>query len=171
MDRKSGDMTGTSIKALLTNGNYVVLSTSWDNGNTADVGAVTWRSGTTLGAVGPISGGNSLIGSRTGDMTGTVVTALLTNGNYVVCSPGWDNGLTLDVGAVTWGSNNPGVVGAIAVGNSLIGSVTTDSVGNLGVKALANGHYVVRSSLWNNGAAAVGAVTWTIRSTAFFGGN
>ena len=36
------------------------------------------------------------------------VTAL-TNGNYVVSSPGWTNGAAASAGAVTWGSGTAGV--------------------------------------------------------------
>ena len=37
----------------------------------------------------------------------------LSNGNYVVKSPNWDNGATVDAGAVTWGSGTTGVAGPV----------------------------------------------------------
>ncbi len=92
---------GTSGLTALTNGNYVVLSQSWDNGTTAtDAGAVTWGSGT-VGVSGVVSSSNSLVGSTTNDNVGTSGVTALTNGNYVVRSVGWDNGTTTaDAGAV-----------------------------------------------------------------------
>ncbi len=41
------------------------------------------------------------------------VTAL-SNGNYVVRSPYWDNGAATDAGAVTWGSGTTGCTGAVS---------------------------------------------------------
>ena len=64
---------------------------------TIDAGAATWGSGTT-GVKGLVGAANSLVGS-TADDTVTVgdygVTAL-TNGNYVVGSPYWNNGAATD---------------------------------------------------------------------------
>ena len=72
----------------------------------------------------------------------------LTNGNYVVRSPGWD-GAALNVGAVTWGNGSSGVVGAVSAANSLVGSQDLDNVGSGGAVALPNGNYVVISDQWN----------------------
>ena len=86
---------------------------------------------------------------------GSTVT-VLTNGNYVVTDPGYDNGTTLDVGAVYLyrGSDN-------VLLSTLTGTTTSDQVGSTGVVVLSNSNYLVRSALWNNGAVAnVGAVTW-----------
>ena len=61
----------------------------------------------------------------------------LANGNYVVESPEWDNGL----GAATFGSSTTGVAGVISAANSLIGATTSDHVGGV-VVALSNGNYI-----------------------------
>ena len=53
----------------------------------------------------------------------------LTNGNYVVRSPAWDNGAVADAGAVTLGSGTTGVSGAVSAANSLVGSTADDQVG------------------------------------------
>src|SRR5205085_228410 len=82
----ANDAVGTGIMAL-SNGNYVVGSTAWDNGAVVDVGAATWGSGTT-GVAGVVSAANSLVGSTANDQTGTVTA--LSNGNYVVASQFWD---------------------------------------------------------------------------------
>ena len=50
----------------------------------------------------------------------------LSNGNYVVRSPSWDNGAATDAGAVTWGSGDEGVSGVVSAANSLVGSTAND---------------------------------------------
>jgi hypothetical protein len=151
----------------LSNGNYVVSSPNWTNGAAAGAGAVTWGSGT-AGVSGAVSAANSLVGSTANDgvggsgggFDGGGVTAL-SNGNYVVTSPDWNNGAAASGGAVTWGSGTAGVRGPVSATNSLVGSTTSDGVGLGGVTALSNGNYVVDSFDWTNGAAAnAGAVTW-----------
>ncbi len=163
----ASDQVGGSGVTALTNGNYVVRSPNWDNGATANVGAVTWGNGAG-GTVGPVTSGNSLIGGTASDRVGESVLSpagvtALTNGNYVVTSSNWDNGATADVGAVTWGNGTGGTVGPVTSGNSLIGGTAGDQLGDFGVTALTNGNYVARSSSWDNPAGSVsnvGAVTW-----------
>ncbi len=153
---KTGDQVG-SVTAL-TNGNFVISAPNWDNGSIINAGMVTLVNGVT-GAVGTINAANSLVGSKKDDKVGGEVTAL-SNGNFVVTSPTWDNGTSVDEGAVTWGNGVNGTVGTISAANSLIGAATNDLVSSY-VTALTNGHYVVASPLWNNGSATdAGAVTW-----------
>ena len=145
---------------VLTNGNYVVNSQFWDNGSTANVGAVTWGSGN-VGVKGEVSSANSLTGSKSGDRVGVNGVMALSNGNYLVRSSTWDNGTLIDVGAVTWGSGTTGIQGGISSANSLIGSSNGDNVGQGGIVELTNGNYVVQVSSWDNGGVLnVGAVTW-----------
>ena len=159
------DSVGNAL--ILTNGNYVALTANWRNGATP-VGAVTWCDGTT-GRTGVVGTGNSLIGSTANDGVGGSAVAL-TNGNYVVASSNWDNGATANVGAVTWCSGFGPTTGTVSAANSLIGSTTNDTVGNNTPVALANGHYVVLSSGWQNGANdGAGAVTWGNGSTGTVG--
>ncbi len=154
---KSNDYVGEMVTALA-NGNFVVVSAGWDNGTTIDAGAVTWGDGVS-GAVGTISTANSLVGSATDDLASAHVTAL-TNGHFVVSSPGWDNGSVTDAGAITWGSGTGGTVGTISAANSLVGSTTKDALAST-VTALTNGNFVVALPNWDNGLVAeVGAVTW-----------
>lgn len=164
------DAVGSDGVVKLSNGNYIVKSSQWANGAASSTGAVTWGSGTT-GITGAVSSSNSLVGSTAGDQVGVGndVTAL-TNGNYVVGSPFWDNGAVANVGAVTWGNGTTGVTGAVSSGNSLVGSQTNDQVGLGGITALSNGNYVVSSYFWNNGAVAnVGAATWGNGATGITG--
>jgi len=153
----SNSQVGGGGIVALSNGNYVVRSPNW-NGNS---GAATFCIGSAL-CTGTVSSTNSLAGSSGHQIAGLGVLAL-PNGNYVVVSPRWDNGATLDVGAVTWCSGTAGCIGAVTTSNSLVGTQTTDLVGgnqsNLNF-VLANGDYIVHSPFWNNGATAdVGAVT------------
>ena len=69
----------------LSNGNYVVGSPNWNGG----LGAATWESGSSA-ASGTVSSANSLVGSSYTDAVGNGVTAL-SNGNYVVNSPYWND--------------------------------------------------------------------------------
>jgi hypothetical protein len=151
------DLIGSGGVTVLTNGNYVVSSPYWDNGSVLDAGAVTWVDGT-AGLVGAVTASNSLVGSTAFDEVGEVTA--LSNGNYVVNSLDWDDGATVNVGAVTWGDGTTGTVGLVSTTNSLVGSQAGDKVGTV-VSALPNGNYVARSYSWKNGAAAsAGAVTW-----------
>ncbi|MCT0224102.1 YDG domain-containing protein, partial [Synechococcus sp. CS-1328] len=146
----------------LANGNYLVVSSSWDRPSIADAGAVTWGNGTS-GMTGFVGQGNSLVGSRSNDQIGSDGVIELTNGNFVVLSPQWDNTLsTLDVGAVTWGdgTGTTRLAGEVTESNSLVGSSAGDAVGNYGVTPLTNGNYVVSSPDWDGAAIDVGAVTW-----------
>lgn len=152
----------------LSNGNYVVSSPNWGTAAAADLGAVTFGSGT-LGVRGAVSATNSLVGTSAGDAVGGGSlqafgrdgVVALTNGNYVVVSPAWNNGATVDAGAATFGSGISGISGAVSPVNSLVGSAAQDRVSGGGVTALSNGNYVVRSPNWRNGSVGdAGAVTF-----------
>lgn len=159
------DFIGEYPAIVLKNGNYVVRSPKWDHGAQEDAGAVTWGNGAggTLGVVGPA---NSLVGSKTDDQVGFDdgyrggITPL-SNGNYVVWAPFWDNGSLANAGAVTWCSGSTGKVGAIAASNSVIGSAAEDFYTWVTVTELTNGHFVVCLPGWKNGAANdAGAAMW-----------
>src|SRR5204863_14924 len=107
--------------------------------------------------------------TTSGDGVGDIVWPL-SNGNYVVASPSWDNGTVGDAGAATWGDGNGGTVGTISAANSLVGSTTVDKIGYYGVVALANGKYVVDSPYWDRGTIAdAGAVTFTSGASGIVG--
>ncbi len=151
---------GTDIGAVpLPNGNYLAPNPYWANGAAANAGAVTFCNGTS-GCVGTISASNSLVGSQAEDQVGWVVT-ILTTGNYVVSSRGWDNGAASEAGAVTWCSGSTGCSGPVSAANSLVGSKTGDAVGWGYTKALSNGNYVVQAPYWDKGSIVdAGAVVW-----------
>ncbi|MFL6276831.1 MAG: hypothetical protein ACJ74G_16720 [Blastocatellia bacterium] len=163
------DAIGLGGAVALTNGNYVMCSPKWDNGVIQEAGAATWCNGTT-GTSGPVSTANSLVGSTLFDSIGSGRATALTNGNYVINSPVWNNGATAAVGAVTWGNGATGTTGLVSVANSLVGSSKVDLVGSLGVYPLTNGNYVVDSDGWDNGAIIdAGAVTWANGATGTTG--
>jgi hypothetical protein len=148
---------------VLSNGNFIVKSPSWRNGSAQGAGAITLVNGTT-GLSGIVSESNSLVGSSTLDLVG-FRTQVLPNGNYLVVTPGWDNGSILEAGAVTFASGTSGAVGVISSANSLIGSLKDDAVGGGLVTVLSNGNYVVNSPKWTNQGAGIenrakGAVTF-----------
>jgi hypothetical protein len=150
----------------LSNGN-VVVTNPYDDFVAADAGAVYLFQGQSGALLGCLVG--SGIGDRLGDaafvsrgpggtppgpdvdLVGQAVVPL-TNGNYVVLSPGWNEGR----GAATWGDGTAGVTGVVDDTNSLVGTSPYDTVG-YGAVPLNNGNYVVRSPFWNERR---GAVTW-----------
>ncbi|MGL4650189.1 MAG: HYR domain-containing protein, partial [Caldilineaceae bacterium] len=162
----AGDLVGEYVVAL-TNGNYVVPSRLWDNGASADAGAVTWGNGTG-GIKGTVSAAISLVGSAPQDQVGLNVTPL-PNGNYVVLSPNWDWSPIQNAGAVTWGSGVTGIKGTIDSTNSLVGNDTDMVVGNRGVTVLTNSNYVVNSLYSTSGIPNRGAVTWGSGTTGVTG--
>jgi Repeat of unknown function (DUF5650) len=165
---RANDSVGGKGVYALTNGNYVVASPGWANNTNAIAGAVTWADGST-GLAGVVSIGNSLVGTTAFDSVGSGGVTALSNGNCVVVSPGWNNGVGTEAGAVTWVSGSTGLAGAVSASNSLVGARFQDFVGNGGVTALSNGNYVIASPNWDNGVARVGATTWADGSTGLSG--
>lgn len=150
---------GAGVVALA-NGNYVVVSPSWDSGGIADRGAATWGSGA-AGTAGVVDGTNSIVGTLLNDRVGSAGVIPLSGGGYVVASPDWDFGATVNVGAATWAAGTAPTAQAVGAGNSLVGVVPNDHVADNGVVALSSGHYVIESSQWHDvGTSAAGAVTW-----------
>lgn len=146
----------------LSNGNYVVVSPGWDPAGGTARGAVTWANGSTFTS-GQVDATNSIIGSTDFDQVGGGGVTALSNGNYVISSPSWQNGVAFSFfGAVTWADGTGATSAIVGAGNSIVGSTTSDMVGGGGggVTPLANGNYVVSSPNWHNGGFTVGAVTW-----------
>ncbi|HMM65532.1 MAG TPA: hypothetical protein PKC03_01200 [Dokdonella sp.] len=150
----------------LADGGYVVSSWAWNNGDVTYAGAATHCSG--LGAcTGTVRQENSLVGTSQSDDVGWAIVAL-TNGNYVVASPYWQD----FKGAITLCNPDSGCSGqSVSAQNSLVGSATNDWVGYggdaslerryPGIVPLDNGNFVVVSLFWRNGGLAnSGAATW-----------
>ncbi len=164
----ANDWVGSDPLTLLSNGNFVVVSPYWNSGSAERTGAATWVNGAT-GRSGLISAANSLVGTQAYDEVGGGGVTPLSNGNYVVRSPYWNNVSITSAGAATWGNGTTGISGPVTAANSLVGTHTDDQVGDF-VTALSNGNYVVESPFWNNSAViAAGAVTWGNGTTGLIG--
>lgn len=138
----------------LTNGNFVVLSPDWSSATAQAVGAVTWASGS--GALtGIISSANSLVGSNIADHVGSAGVIALANGNFVVRSTDWNNGVAADVGAITWGSGLAGISGTVNTTNSFVGASTDSPIGE--VFPMSGGGYVLIAPYWDGAIENAGA--------------
>lgn len=151
---------------VLSNGNYLIFSGSWDDGLVRDAGAVTWGHGDT-GVFGAIDASNSMVGSQDFDYVGANpdwdVTELA-NGNYLIMTYTWDNGILIDAGAITWGNGATGTSGVISASNSIVGSHDNDWMGWedwWDETVLDNGDYIVFNPFWNNGAGAITIIDGT----------
>jgi hypothetical protein len=161
----AGDRVGERLLALTgadnaTVGRFVVVSPSWRGSAGLNVGAVTMLNGTG-GTSGTVLAINSLVGARSGDFVGSGGVFALPDGRYVVSSPLWDNGTTVDVGAVTLREAALLASGVVSTANSLVGATAGDEVGGGGAVPLPNSAYLVLSPRFSIGAATgAGAVTW-----------
>ena len=162
---QSGDKVGLNGILPLGNNKYIVKSFSWANGTNTNAGALTWCSSTTA-ATGVVSSSNSLVGAQTSESIGSGGIKTLSNGNLIVHSPNWKNGMNVQAGAITWVNSTTGITGTLSSTNSLVGSQAYDGVGSQETILLNNGAYVVRSPYWDNGIIAnAGAVTWCSGTT------
>jgi len=127
---------GTTVKGVgsallaLSNGSYVIGSSGTPAGLS---GAVTVATGPTAGIV---LAANSLTSASPGDFQSVALTAL-SNGNFVVSLPFWDNNGVVSAGAVTWVSASVDTGGQVTTANSLVGDETNEDVGS-SVTALTN---------------------------------
>ncbi len=142
------DRIGYNGVTALSNGNYVVNSSNWNN----QKGAATLCSGNS-GCGGTVSETNSLTGSNFLDRVSGGGTVALTNGNYVVRSYYWNN----NRGAVTFANGTNGLIASVNSSNSLTGTNESDSIGDLSVIPMPDGNYIVVTRGWNQSR---GAVTW-----------
>jgi len=149
-----GDFVGSTVVAL-TNGNFVVVSSQWNNGvSAAGFGAVTWSRGDSGALTGPVSVANSLVGTTTGDGIGAFSVRSLDDGNYVICSPFWNNGSAGEAwGAMTWGNGDAGTLGSVSAKNSLVGSHANATLCYSDVFLLPGSHY---ATVAGNQAVALG---------------
>ncbi|TNC99619.1 MAG: filamentous hemagglutinin [Gallionellaceae bacterium] len=168
---------------VLSNSNYVVVSSQWASGT----GAVTWGNGAT-GTSGVVSGiqtagvAFSLVGPASGSFVGAQgITTQIGGNNFVVKSPWFDFNTNIDTGAITWVNGATGELsnstvgvpvygGFVSAANSLLGTYGYDNVG--AVVALNNGNFLAATPVWNGGSPStgLGAVTWLNGATGKLGG-
>ena len=163
----ANDQVGSGEIQVITNGNFLILSRYWANGSATNAGAVTWCSASTgpIGNVGfsnVVSSANSLVGAYANDSIGydsqysyRLQIYILSNGNYVIHSPGWNSFL----GASTWGSGSTGVVGVVSSSNSRVGRVANDFSGGE-INALPNGNYCISLVNYDDQQKDQGATSW-----------
>jgi len=139
----------------LSDGNFVVVSDGWTNGDVyaggiAEVGAVTWGNGS-QSFLGEISSSNYMTGTHYLDQVGYGGVATLTGGRYVIGSSLWNG----SIGAVTMAGGIWPVTGVVSATNSITG-YTDNYIGGAWrmVTALSDGSYVVTSEYQN------GLVAW-----------
>jgi filamentous hemagglutinin family protein len=142
----ANDTLGSGSINFLPNGNYLIQSPNWNS----NMGAITScnADGSTVGA---ISSSNSLIGSLANDALGSGGIISLSNGNFLVMSPNWNNAM----GAVTYCNANGTTLGQVSASNSLVGALANDSVGSNGIVPLSNGNFLVMSPNWNSNMGAI----------------
>ena len=141
----------SSVKEI-GNGNYLVISASWDNGPLNDVGAVTWLNAS-QGLSGTVSIENSLVGASANTKLGRVT--VLENGNYVVL---W---AVANTGGATFGTSENGVFGIVSEANSLVGTGANNDFYLASVVPLKNGNYVVNAPTYDFGRAVpTGGTKW-----------
>ena len=144
----ANDRIGDGKINVLPSGNFVFESRNWKDTVQNLYGAATWCNGIT-GCSGTVSESNSLVGLT---IKGYII-SILTNGNFVLRIPAWNNGTSNNIGAVTWCSGINGCSGRISAANSLVGQ------GH--IIPLPNGNYVMLNPFWVNGNITdAGAITW-----------
>jgi filamentous hemagglutinin family protein len=159
IDDSQGSGFGDNI-SVLANGNVVVCKPSAIVSENAKVGQVYLFDGITGSLLSILSGQTEQ------DNVGSGLITILSNNNFVVSSPNWDDRERgcKDCGAATWGSCNTGWgVGTTFVNsnNSLIGATDSDQVSSGGILALKNDNFVVFSPNYTNkDISQVGAATF-----------
>lgn len=135
------DSVGASGALPLANGNFVVSAPHWDNGGSADAGAITIGDGH-VGLQGPISLANSLVGASAGDKLGSGGLLGLPNSDFVIGSPEWTRSGVAAAGATTYVSGKSPLPGTITPDNSIVGSMPGDRVG-AAIMPIPNDRYAV----------------------------
>lgn len=154
------DRVGSGELRIVGGRNVIVCSPEWDRGAAIDAGAASFLDAE-RGSDGVISEVNSLIGSRADDRVCSHGITLLSDGDALVRSPFWANGIRPNAGAVTFVDGRSGRSGVLSSANSLTGGAFS-GVGSLEPVPLPNGDYVVPSPGWEpgSGGSDLGAATF-----------
>lgn len=131
----ASDWLGNKSITALANNNYVIASEVDDEGGIVNAGSVRLVDGTTGAQI-----GSTLAGDVTDDRLGNNGITALANNNYVIASPGDDEGGIANAGSVRLVNGTTG----IQIGSTLAGDVTNDALGS-SVTALGNNNYVAAS--------------------------
>lgn len=151
----SGDMVGSSISNISGSSaaQYVIGSPNWsyDAGGSvySNAGALTVISNTDV--AGFVGAGNSLVGTHSNDYIGDNFFVYGSNGAVVSAASGWDGGkgaiTRIDLASPAWGE--------VSASNSLVGSLTTDQVGERIIGNSGYGYLLSVAANWGGGKGAV----------------
>lgn len=156
------DRIGSGGFVRLPNGSLLVLSPDYDAPGEGNSGAIT-RFDAGVARTGPIGPANSVVG-RSLDRLGTSGSVtVLADGHVVIAVPDANRNPVPQVGAVAFRRSDQPLTGWLDPANALYGSVELDRVGSGGIRALADGSYLVLSpnadlpGIVDAGAATFGA--------------
>lgn len=167
---KEGSAIGWGGVWPLADGNYVISSPLWFDGNVKNIGAVTWFDASKrITGRGKINRSNSIVGTQELDRVGSGLLPLK-NGNYVILSSFWNYGNVKMAGAATLIRKKGPVSGVVTPENSVHGIHDTDRVGKEAVE-MPNSNYVLRNIQdKDDKGRRVGSFTWCDSSGKIFGG-
>jgi hypothetical protein len=156
------DFVTSSYIYPLHDGDYVVASSLWNQGETLRVGAVTRGSGSS-GIAGEVSPQNSVVGNAQDDRVGLGGVASLPGGGFLVRSA-----LASGLGAISRiDAPLPAADATVNAANALVGKSETDRIGAPGASVQADGAILLHTA--NIAADGAGAITLFDRSDRFVG--
>lgn len=145
----TGDLFGQNLQRFLNDTRILIRKPNDDLGG-ANAGAVYLFDGVTGALLSHLRGGTA------GDQIGGDYQDLIFGGTKLaLLSPNWTNGGAANAGAVTWYDASVGLSGLVSASNSLVGSNTSDFVGNSTLANMGGGKYYLPSPNWNGSRAAV----------------
>jgi hypothetical protein len=130
----AGDALGGRGVTALGNNNYVIASSSDDEGGIVNAGSVRLMNGATGAQIA------ILAGDTANDSLGNRPIVVLDNNNYVIVSSNDEENLVSNAGSVRLMNGATGAPIAM-----LTGDVANDQLGNTSVTALGNNNYVIAS--------------------------
>ncbi len=157
-----GDQVGDYGNYDFVGSRVAIISPNWNNNQVtaSAAGAITWAD-PSIGVVGAVAAGNSLVGGSTNDRVGNNGIDYGDGLHSLVRTTAWSGG----AGAITWIDNAAPVVGMVDASNSLVGSAAGDQIGS-NLQNLYNGKSLVLSPNWGGN---MGAVTWFDNAAGTFG--
>ncbi|HET9031445.1 MAG TPA: hypothetical protein VFN25_00935 [Dokdonella sp.] len=121
----ANDSVGDGSIEVLGNGNYVIASSRWNDGNLVGAGATTWADGT-HGLTGDVSRSNSLVGTYDRNFMGLQLTSL-DDGNYAA---GAANGQgSYSINSLTLSNGHHGTSGTVQAWNTLFADIGNATFG------------------------------------------
>lgn len=145
----AGDRLGSSDDRAVGSNNYFVTSPVDDEAGVEDAGSVRLLNGTT-----GVQIGTALVGDVDGDELGGDFSVALPNNDFVVVSPGDDEGGIIDAGSVRFVSGSTGE----QIGSTLTGSTPGDVDDTQVVAPSHRAFVIVALRSWDNGSVDSGRV-------------